>query len=91
MSSTHSCKRGNQLTFTQIHNNQFLIEGSSDNIKIVGENEYSISYIDFENGPLIHIGHRFLGRGKIVGIELIDPVEPENVMVKITLENKDNT
>jgi hypothetical protein len=90
VSSTHSCKRGKQLTFTQIHNNQFLIEGSADNIKIVGENEYSISYIDFENGPLIHIGHRFLGRGKIVGIELIDPVNPENIIVKITLENKDN-
>lgn len=91
MSSTHSCKRGNQLTFTQIHNNQFLIEGSSDNIKIVGENEYSISCIDFENGPLIHIGHKFLGRGSVVGIELIDSVDPENIMVKITLENKDNT
>lgn len=90
MSSPPKCKSSKQLTFTQINDTQFLIEGNADNTRISGESEYTISCIDFDSGPLLHIGHGFLGRGKIVGIDLIDSVNEENIIVKITLDNKDN-
>lgn len=89
MSSPPKCKSGKRLTFTQISDTQFLIEGDSDNTKIGGESEYAISYIDFDCGPLVHIGHNFLGRGKIIGIDLVDNDKANYIIAKITLDNKD--
>jgi hypothetical protein len=89
VSTPPKCKSGKQLTFTQISDIQFLIEGDSDNTKIGGESEYAISYIDFDCGPLVHIGHNFLGRGKIIGIDLIDNEQSNYIIAKITLNNKD--
>lgn len=89
MSSPPKCKSGKQLTFTQISDTQFLIEGNSDNTKIGGESEYAISYIDFDCGPLVHIGHTFLGRGKVIGIDLIDSEQKDYIIVKVTLNNKE--
>lgn len=89
MSSPPKCKSGKRLTFTQISDTQFLIEGNSDNTKIGGESEYAISYIDFDCGPLVHIGHNFLGRGKIIGIDLVDSDKINYIIAKITLDNKD--
>lgn len=89
MSSPPKCKSGKRLTFTQISDTQFLIEGDSDNTKIGGESEYAISYIDFDCGPLVHIGHNFLGRGKIIGIDLVDSEKTNYIIAKITLDNKD--
>lgn len=85
MSNLPRCKSGKKLTFTQINECQFFIEGNSDNTRIGGESEYSISYIDFDCGPLIHIGHDFLGRGKIIGIDLIDSDKHNYIIAKITL------
>lgn len=87
MSSPPKCKSGKQLIFTQITEDQFLIECDSDNTKIGGENEYSISYINFDGGPTVHIGHRFLGEGIIKSIELIDSDKPNYIIAKITLDN----
>lgn len=89
MSSIPKCKSGKILTFTQINEDQFLIEGDSDNTKIGGESEYAISYIDFDCGPLVHIGHNFLGRGKIIGIDLIDSDKTNYIIAKITLNKED--
>lgn len=86
MCSLPLSKKGKQLTFTSISDNQFLIEGYSDKVKIGGESEYSISYVDFYNGPLVHIGHDFLGRGKITNIDLVDTSTIDYIIVKITLD-----
>jgi hypothetical protein len=84
-------KSGKKLIFTQINDSQVLIEGNSEKTKIGGESEYSISYIDFDNGPLIHIGNDFLGRGKILGIDLIDTDRNDYIIAKITLDTKENS
>lgn len=89
MSNPPKSKSGKQLIFTQINDNQFLVEGNSNKTKIGGESEYAISYIDFDNGPLIHVGNEFLGRGKILGIDLIDTDRPDYIIVKVTIENKE--
>lgn len=91
MSSTQPYKKAQQLTFTQINIDQFLIEGIANKIKIGGENEYAITYLDFENGPLIHLGHNFLGRGQITNIELIEPDNIDYIIAKITITNKDKS
>lgn len=75
----------NKFLLTQIQDNQFLIETYSDKVKIVGENEYSISYVDIHNGPLIHINKDFLGRGIVSQIEIIEPNNNEFLMIKVTL------
>jgi hypothetical protein len=46
-----------QITVTQIKDNQFLVEGEYDTMKMVGENEYCIMYIDIdlvENNNIIY-------------------------------------
>lgn len=87
MSDVSRCKSAKALTFTQINDSQFIIEGECGETRIGGENEYAISYVDFDSGPLVHIGHNFLGRGKIVGIDLVDPDNKNYIIVKVTLQN----
>ncbi|NDG30445.1 hypothetical protein EB118_10285 [bacterium] len=89
MSDPPECKSGKQLIFTQINDSQFLIEGNSNKTKIGGESEYAISYIDFDNGPLVHVGNDFLGRGKILAIDIIDTDRPNYIIVKVSIENKE--
>ncbi|NBU33526.1 hypothetical protein EBS40_02760 [bacterium] len=81
-------KKDKQLILTQITDNQFLIEGEFNKVKIGGENEYSISYMDFECGPFIHIGKDFLGRGRVTNIDLIDQDNPNYIIVKVKLDNE---
>lgn len=85
MSSPPKCS-GKKLIFTQINDNQFLIEGNADKTKIGGESEYSIIYVDFYHGPLIHVGNDFLGRGRITAIDIIDTNKPNYIIIKISLE-----
>lgn len=89
MSNPPKSKSGKQLIFTQINDSQFLVEGDGNKTKIGGESEYAISYVDFDNGPLIHVGNEFLGRGKILGIDLIDTDRSDYIIVKVTIENKE--
>lgn len=84
MSSSSKCGRNKGLTFTQINDNQFLVECYS-HARISGENEYSISYIDLESGPLIHIGKDFLGRGIVKNIEIIETDDTDTLIIKVTL------
>jgi hypothetical protein len=85
VSEPPKCRDSNKLIFSQIKDNQFLIESRDANIRIGGENEYAISYIDFDGGPLIHLGTDFLGRGKVGHIEIIDTENSQYLMCKITL------
>ena len=89
MSSPPKTKSGKKLVFTQINDSQFLIESDSNKIRIGGESEYAISYIDFDSGPLIHVGNDFLGRGKIVNIDIVDSDQPDHIMVKVSIESKE--
>ena len=77
----------NKFLLTQIHENQFLIETNSDKVKIAGENEYAISYVDIDNGPLIHVHRDFLGRGMVSHIEIIEPDNNKFLMIKVTLRD----
>ena len=79
-------RSGKRITLTQINDNQFLIEGQSEKTRIVGETEYSISFVDFDNGPLLHIGKDFLGMGTTKYIEIIDSENPNHIIIKVTIE-----
>lgn len=72
-----------KITVTQIKDNQFLVEGQYDTIKMAGENEYCISYIDIEDGPFLHVGKDFLGMGTILRLEPIDSSRDDYIMVKV--------
>lgn len=77
----------NKFLLTQINADQFLIETDSDKVKIAGENEYVISYVDIDNGPLIHVHRDFLGRGIVSHIEIIEPDNNKFLMIKVTLRD----
>ena len=85
MYSSSKSGRSKKLTFTQINDNQFLLECLAGNTRISGEHEYAITYIDLESGPLIHIGKDFLGRGIVSSIEIIETDILDSLIVKITL------
>jgi len=82
-SITRSSK--SKFILTQINERQFLVEGIPNHTRLGGENELSITYVDFDGGPMVHIGRDFLGRGRVVGIEIIDTENPNYLITKITL------
>lgn len=77
-------KKSNGFTVTPIKENQFLIESNYKLLKIIGENEYSITYIDIEDGPILHLGKDFLGMGNISYLEIIDTEETNYIIIKVT-------
>jgi len=77
----------NKISFCQINDHQFLIEGHITKTKIGGESEYAISYIDIANGPYLHIGRDFLGRGKIQTIQIVDTESYDYIMIKVTIND----
>jgi hypothetical protein len=87
VSNPPKCRSSNKITVTQIDDNQFIIESFDEKIRIGGEDEYAISYLDFNGGPLIHIGREFLGRGYINNIEILDTENKNYLLAKITLAN----
>jgi len=76
----------NSLVFTQISDNEFLIEGKYETLKISGENEYSITCIKINDSIALHIGHRFLGYGKIIRIEIIENSIENYIIIKTTIK-----
>lgn len=85
MSSYNNCltKRINGFTVSPIKENQYLIECNYESLKIIGESEYSITYIEIQNGPILHIGRDFLGMGKIIGLETIDTEKNNYIIIKV--------
>jgi len=77
--------RNNSLVFTQISDDQFLIEGKYETLKISGENEYSITCVKINNSIALHIGHKFLGYGKITRIEIIENTIDSYIIIKTTI------
>jgi hypothetical protein len=74
----------NSLIITQINNNQYLLEGKVEYAKFNYVVEPIINSVDISNGPLIHLGKDFFGKGKVRDIELI---EYDPFIIKITLRN----
>ena len=77
-------KKNNRLTVTPIKEDQFLVELNYKSLKIIAENEYSITYIDIEDGPILHIGKDFLGMGNISNLEIISTEEENYIIIKVT-------
>lgn len=65
-------QRKNSLIITQITDNEYLIEGEIDLVKIGCIVDPIISYIDISNGPFLQIGRDFFGKGTIKNIDLIE-------------------
>lgn len=88
MSSITRCS-SNKVTFSQINNSQFLVEVFDNKTKIGGESEYAISYVDIANGPYLHIGKDFLGRGSIKDLEIVneDNDNDNYLLIKVTLND----
>lgn len=86
MSSITRCST-NKVTFSQINNSQFLVEVFDNKTKIGGESEYAISYVDIANGPYLHIGKDFLGRGTIKDLEIVneDSLDYNYLLIKVSL------
>lgn len=87
MSKNSSCinpKKNNRFTVTPIKEDQFLVESNYKSLRIIGEHEYSITYIDIEDGPILHIGKDFLGMGNISSLEIIDTEEENYIIIKVT-------
>ena len=81
----------NARTITQIHPDQYIIEGDSKYGRFGFEIDPSIlTYADFEGGPFLLIGNNFLGKGNIISIESIDSGKEGNLMVKVTLNGSND-
>ena len=92
MSKNSSCiaKRNNGFTVTSIKEDQFLVESNYKSLRIIGENEYSITYIDIEDGPVLHIGKDFLGMGNIAYLEIIDTEKEDYIIIKVITKTEEN-
>lgn len=86
MSKNGNCinQKNNGFTVTPIKEDQFLVESNYKSLRIIGENEYSITSIDIEDGPILHIGKDFLGMGNISSLEIIDTEEENYIIIKVT-------
>lgn len=75
---------------TSINDNQFLVEGSADFIKLSCElDETSLNFADIQGGPFLHIGYDFFGKGSIKNIEKISLDQDGNFIFKITVNKYD--
>lgn len=75
---------------TSINDNQFLVEGSADFIKLSCElDETSLNFADIQGGPFLHIGYDFFGKGPIKNIEKISLDQDGNFIFKITVNKYD--
>lgn len=71
---------------TQIKENEFLIEGEIESVRLGFQvDEVSLNFADINNGPFLHIGQDFFGRGKIKSIEKIDTNKKNYIMLKVII------
>lgn len=78
------CKRKSK-TITQIEENQFIIEGEIDKVKIGCTVYPIITFIDIDGGPFIHIGRDFFGKGSVIDIQNIDSDKDNYIIIKVTV------
>lgn len=88
MSSKIKSRYGSKRTVTQINDNQFIVEGDTGFLRIGFEvDPSSPTYVDFEGGPFLHIGHDFFGKGRVTEIQIIDGDKKDYAIIKVTLDN----
>ena len=89
MSKESGClsPKNKSFTVTPIKEDQFLVESNYKSLKVIGENEYSITFIEVDHGPILHIGKDFLGMGSIVGLEIIDTERSDYIIIKVITKN----
>lgn len=89
--NTVKSRYNNARTITQIHPDQYIIEGDSEYGRFGFEIDPSmLTYVDFEGGPFLHIGDNFLGKGNIISVESIDSGKEGYLMIKVTLNGFNN-
>lgn len=92
MSRCLQSKEKNTRTITQINDNEYLIEGKSDWARFGFEiDEHSLTFASLENGPFLHVGDNFLGKGNIVCIQNIETEKEGYITLKVTISQKRNT
>lgn len=80
-------KRKNSKTVTQISNNQYLVEGDIDYLRLGYVTEPIISYADIGSGPYLEVGKDFFGHGIIDYIEMLYNSN-NHIIFKITLKEE---
>jgi hypothetical protein len=74
---------------TQIKDDQFLVEGNTDFIKLVFEfDENNLNLADIDGGPFLHIGCDFFGKGAIKTIEKLSFNNEGYFIFKITINKE---
>jgi hypothetical protein len=79
-------ERKNSLIITQISDSQYLLEGNVKSAKFNYVVEPIINSVDISNGPYLHLGKDFFGKGYVDSIDLIND---NPFILKITLKNHD--
>jgi hypothetical protein len=79
----------NKRLITQIQDSEYLVEGESDYARLGFEiDDANLTFAYLENGPFLHIGDNFLGKGKIAALQNIDSGKDGYIMIKVVLESK---
>lgn len=82
ISNTH-IRRKNSIIITQINISEYLIEGNFD-LKLGCVVDPIIAYANIINGPFIHIGKDFLGKGLVSNIDIVENTK-DNIIIKVKL------
>jgi hypothetical protein len=92
MSQCSPSKGGkNTRTITQISEYEYLIEGESDWARFGFEIDKDfLTFADLENGPFLHVGDIFFGKGKISYLQQMDSGQEGYIILKVVLVNNHN-
>jgi hypothetical protein len=89
MSQCLRSKEKNTRTITQINENEYLIEGKSDWARFGFEiDDNFLTFADLENGPFLHVGDNFLGKGRITLLQNIVTEKPGYITLKVTTSQR---
>lgn len=76
-------KRSAKIIVSKINENEFLVEGDIEYARFGSEIDQSIlTFVDIKDGPFLHIGKDFFGKGNIKKIERLPHKE---LVIKLTL------
>jgi len=76
--------RPTKIIVSKIDYKQFLVEGDIEYARFGSEIDQSIlTFVDIKDGPFLHIGKDFFGKGNITKIERLPN---KNLIIKLTLE-----
>ena len=84
----HTCSKGkNKRTITQISDNEYLVEGETDWIRLGCQFDLSfITSANIDGGPFLLVGDSFLGKGRIVGLQNLSQDNCNYFIIKVSIE-----